>query len=883
MKIEKKFSKVTAFLLIFAMIAGILPAFSLPVLAAQPNVSWNGNGNTITLTGSATVNIGANASGILEIPGNSTVFIASPGNTSSNPLTLTNDIELKFTGSNAQIIWQACVQRTNSSGTFVCFSSSPWSNENNNVTISGLIRLADRGDNAVYCDGVDLLTVSGTVQLLNAVGDSKTIYSPWTYVTVSGMVELRSTDVPSSGYNNRSAIDARAVAVSGGTVQAIVTPWANYNSGVLVRAIRASNVIVQDGVVEAESQYISIAIDAGQYPEIVRVNGGSMVKALNGEAIRFAGGYDYDREIIISGGTVSSSYTDRYIVTHHLSYAVPMPTINIYKNGDGNPRLTISGGIIENNTVINTNSIYFAPVIGVGYGATLIVRGGVLRNTNAGTSKLIHLTPNLPTPLPAALLLGGTFHTTSNQNDTILTNIVSMAQGYATESMAVRRTVNTTPFTYDAGSTLHLDTLPAAGLNATTAVWATENGKHGISYGRGSDMNFIEVPGVIVNSAPGAVNGVKLNKTTLNLKLGATEKLIATVTPTDATNQSVTWVVSGDPNDPSAPIVVAFDPTTGTVTASTTETGTSVITVTTDDGGFTASCTVTVSETGGSDNAAADGIDYSAADLIVPGSDRNFGINLTKETFIKPDDYDIKSFSIDGGTKWKAAKADTFSDAKLNKLFSKELNLRISDTAIDKATKQPGEGAVIVTFPKINKRPKIDKLVVNYAIGADASGATAGAWVLTVKDGSSSVKNDIEVGLASGKVLDDYGYGRFTGANGSKNGIAVQPLTGAKPAKTVYFIRNAAKQSGSVYTPASKARKINVLGEQKQPQYKVSKGIIKYKANTYTQPGSSTASLRTAKGEWTTAGEVTLWMAATAKKPASAKQTLTITAPASAP
>ncbi|MCL2098997.1 MAG: leucine-rich repeat domain-containing protein [Oscillospiraceae bacterium] len=283
------------------------------------------------------------------------------------------------------------------------------------------------------------------------------------------------------------------------------------------------------------------------------------------------------------------------------------------------------------------------------------------------------------------------------------------------------------------------------------------------------------------------------------------------------------------------------------------------------------------------ENEADIGIDYSAADLIVPGSDRNFGINLTKETFIKPDDYDIKSFSTDGGVKWKAAKADTFSDAKLNKLFNKELNLRISDTAIDKSTKQPGEGAVIVTFPKINKRPKIDKLVVNYAIGADASGATTGAWVLTVKDGSSSVKNDIEVGLASGKTINNDGYGRFTGANGTKNGITILPLTGAKPAKTVYFIRNAPKQSGSVYTPASKARKINVLGEQKKPQYKINKGVIKYKANTYTQPGSSTASLKTAKGEWKTAGEVTLWMAATAKKPASAKQTLTITAPAAAP
>ncbi|MCL2080934.1 MAG: InlB B-repeat-containing protein, partial [Oscillospiraceae bacterium] len=273
------------------------------------------------------------------------------------------------------------------------------------------------------------------------------------------------------------------------------------------------------------------------------------------------------------------------------------------------------------------------------------------------------------------------------------------------------------------------------------------------------------------------------------------------------------------------------------------------------------------------------GIDYSGTDLTVPGSAGGFSINLTKELFVKPETYTIVAFSIDGGKKWKAAKADTFSDTKFNKLLNKDLELQLSDKAIEKTTKQPGEGATIITFPKINKRPKMDKLVVNYVIGADATGATTGEWVLTEKNGTTSLKADIEVGAANGKVVDANGYGKFFGSDGSTNGIGIIPLTGAKPAKTPYFIRSAPKPAddNGAFTAASKAKRINVLGEQKAPNYKVNKGVIKYKANTVIQQGGGAAAVQTAKGEWDTEGEVTLWMAATAKKPASAKQVLTVT------
>lgn len=80
-----------------------------------------------------------------------------------------------------------------------------------------------------------------------------------------------------------------------------------------------------------------------------------------------------------------------------------------------------------------------------------------------------------------------------------------------------------------------------------------------------------------------AVTGVSLNKQNADLDLGATLALSATVAPDNATNKGVSWSSS----DTTVASVVD-----GTVTAI--GEGTAVITVTTADGSFTASCTVRV-------------------------------------------------------------------------------------------------------------------------------------------------------------------------------------------------------------------------------------------------------------------------------------------------
>jgi endo-1,4-beta-xylanase len=87
-----------------------------------------------------------------------------------------------------------------------------------------------------------------------------------------------------------------------------------------------------------------------------------------------------------------------------------------------------------------------------------------------------------------------------------------------------------------------------------------------------------------VDPADIPVTGISLTKSSLTLAVGDSEKLEYTITPADATNKKVSW--SSDKSDV---VSVGAD---GTVTAH--KTGEAIITVTTEDGGKTASVTVNV-------------------------------------------------------------------------------------------------------------------------------------------------------------------------------------------------------------------------------------------------------------------------------------------------
>ena len=106
-------------------------------------------------------------------------------------------------------------------------------------------------------------------------------------------------------------------------------------------------------------------------------------------------------------------------------------------------------------------------------------------------------------------------------------------------------------------------------------VTALANGKTEISVGG------VKVCSISVRTS---ATGVELDRDTLRLTVGGTEQLTATVSPESASEKGVKW-------SSSVPDVASVD-ADGLVTAH--KPGTAVITVTTGDGNFTASCTVSV-------------------------------------------------------------------------------------------------------------------------------------------------------------------------------------------------------------------------------------------------------------------------------------------------
>ena len=123
------------------------------------------------------------------------------------------------------------------------------------------------------------------------------------------------------------------------------------------------------------------------------------------------------------------------------------------------------------------------------------------------------------------------------------------------------------------------------------------------------------------------VTGITLNKTNINLNVGESATLTATITPDNATNKSVSWKSSNT--------AVATVDSTGKVTAVTA--GSATITVTTADGSKTATCAVTVK------------VPVSSVTLSKTSATLNVGSTTTLTATVAPSNATNKSIS------WKSS------------------------------------------------------------------------------------------------------------------------------------------------------------------------------------------------------------------------------------
>lgn len=154
--------------------------------------------------------------------------------------------------------------------------------------------------------------------------------------------------------------------------------------------------------------------------------------------------------------------------------------------------------------------------------------------------------------------------------------------------------------------------------DATTASYSVPTTEQDITYyycvATNSQGSVTSTIAEVTVTAPVRATGVILDKESASVKQGKNLTLTATVEPEDAANKNVTWSSS----DPSVATVSG-----GVVTG--VATGNAKITVTTEDGKYTASCTVTVT-TSLPPRLIADFNDITSLDGIISA---HYGLNVT--------------------------------------------------------------------------------------------------------------------------------------------------------------------------------------------------------------------------------------------------------------
>lgn len=133
---------------------------------------------------------------------------------------------------------------------------------------------------------------------------------------------------------------------------------------------------------------------------------------------------------------------------------------------------------------------------------------------------------------------------------------------------------------------------------------------------------------VTVTAESVKVTGISLNKSSMTIEVGETQSLVATITPSNATNKKVNWVC----NDPT----VASVDENGNVTGK--GLGNATIIATTVDGGKKATCSVKV--TSSSSNVAVTGVSLDKTSLTL-----SVGESVTLNATVKPDNASNKQVS----------------------------------------------------------------------------------------------------------------------------------------------------------------------------------------------------------------------------------------------
>lgn len=243
-----------------------------------------------------------------------------------------------------------------------------------------------------------------------------------------------------------------------------------------------------------------------------------------------------------------------------------------------------------------------------------------------------------------------------------------------------------------------------------------------------SDESKLEASVVYnITAAPGAVTGITLDQTKVTLDMGKTIQLVATIAPEDAINKKITWT-----SDSKAASVDE----NGLVKADTV--GTATITATTEDGGYTATCVITVPE------PLDEIVVEKLWEVAIPATVANIG--------------DVRN-----GMGWNGKFYLTDKNKQQVRVFSKNgedadaaIDIKLPDTSVEKMvaqydTTKNEEGTIVkidTTYNKVTEQ-------VSHTLGTGIAIDDAGNIVLGTNFPNSVVSVAIiKQGEKSAKVID---------------------------------------------------------------------------------------------------------------------------------
>ena len=443
---------------------------------------------------------------------------------------------------------------------------------------SGIQVQGNEGDNLTICAQS---TEEGTMGTLTATGSTDHVPS------ISGSVTINGGTVTAKG-NSKYAIGiGGSIIIEGGTVTATGGEWGHGIGGDSITitggTVTATGGLYGFGITSSSTTVITggtVTVTGGAYAggiggKSTTINGGKISASINNHGATGIGG----DSVTINGGTVTVTMTIGVDGTTATGIGGDSITINggtVTATGDG-PKVTGIGGdsiAINGGTVTATSEGSEANGIGNSSddnSSNVKITGGVV--TAKGTIEGIN---------------GQTFSTGDDGSAVIIASSISDKSNkehwsglIITPTEGEGKIYGDTPFTLPedidipAGYTLTID--EGKTLTIPEGVTLTNNGTI-INKGDITKNGTIEGNQPIV-----PVTGVTLDKTSLTLTEGDTDTLTATVAPANATNKTVIWSSS----DTSVATVE-----NGKVTA--VGKGDATITVTTVEGSFPATCTVTV-------------------------------------------------------------------------------------------------------------------------------------------------------------------------------------------------------------------------------------------------------------------------------------------------